>query len=113
MFKILIVDDDENGRYLLKINLEKRGFATIEGQHGKEGLDLWLRHANEIRLVISDYDMPLMSGDDMVITARSLNLFTPAIILSGVDRECQGDVTFLRRGDFKQIETAIIAIANQ
>ena len=57
---ILIVDDKEENRYLLRLLLEGAGLAVAEATHGGEGL----ASARQTRpdLVISDILMPVMDG---------------------------------------------------
>jgi len=56
---ILIVDDEENIRFVLKYNLELDGHSVIEAKHGEEALG----HArSEIDLILLDVMMPVMNG---------------------------------------------------
>ena len=94
--KILVVEDDKGARETLA-SLLKHKYAVITAEDGQEGLELWMREADVLALVISDYAMPRLNGDDMIKTARSLQLRTPTIIFSGVDRECEPDTICLRK----------------
>lgn len=60
MTKILIVDDIEENRYLLKNYLESDGYIVIEAKNGIEALEI-LR-SNGVNLIISDILMPQMDG---------------------------------------------------
>jgi PAS domain S-box-containing protein len=57
---ILIVDDKEENRYLLRLLLEGAGLAVAEATHGGEGLAS--ARATRPDLVISDILMPVMDG---------------------------------------------------
>ncbi|MDD4118472.1 MAG: response regulator [Kiritimatiellae bacterium] len=57
---ILIVDDKEENRYLLRLLLEGAGLAVAEATHGGEGLTS--ARATRPDLVISDILMPVMDG---------------------------------------------------
>ncbi|WP_418637558.1 PAS domain S-box protein [Winogradskyella sp.] len=65
METILIVDDNYQNLYLLKVILEEAGYNVIEAKDGKEGLDL-LQHTfdnnGKVDLIISDILMPVMDG---------------------------------------------------
>jgi CheY-like chemotaxis protein len=65
---ILIVDDDEVSRYLLKGALANTGYRVLEAHGGKEGLDL----AREIRprLIILDLAMPDLSGFEVLAALK-------------------------------------------
>ncbi|MBI5056538.1 MAG: response regulator [Nitrospirae bacterium] len=58
--KILIVDDNNDDRRLLKYNLERRNCAVIEASDGVEGLELAVVHKPD--LIIADALMPRMDG---------------------------------------------------
>lgn len=60
MTKILIVDDIDENRYLLKNYLESDGYIVIEAKNGIEALEI-LKN-NEVHLIISDILMPQMDG---------------------------------------------------
>ncbi|HPC37707.1 MAG TPA: response regulator [Exilispira sp.] len=60
MSKILIVDDFEENRYLLRNYLESDGYDVIEAKNGVEALNLLKNE--KIDLIISDILMPQMDG---------------------------------------------------
>lgn len=62
--QILIVDDDEVSRYLLKSALANSGYRLLEAQGGKEGLRL-AREAKP-KLIILDLAMPDLSGFEVL-----------------------------------------------
>ena len=59
--KILVVDDEERMRRLVKDFLAKKGYVVIEASNGREALDLFYKD-NSIDLVILDVMMPVMDG---------------------------------------------------
>lgn len=67
--KILIVDDDEISRYLVKSILSNRGYRFLEAQDGTEGLRL----ARESRpnLIVLDLSMPDLDGFEVLETLSS------------------------------------------
>jgi CheY-like chemotaxis protein len=58
--KILIVDDNDNNRKLLRVILEKSGYEVHETLYGEEGIRL----AKELipDLILMDVQLPTMSG---------------------------------------------------
>ena len=60
MKKILLIDDDDLGRMLLKEHLLRSGFEVIEAQDGNIGKELF--HSNNIDVVITDIFMPFKEG---------------------------------------------------
>ena len=63
MKKILVVDDADNQRRLIRVVLENAGFAVVEARDGHEALAL---ATPDIDLVITDYYMPGMDGVALV-----------------------------------------------
>ena len=59
--KILIVDDEERMRKLVRDFLVKKNFAVVEAADGSEALDLFFADS-EISLVILDVMMPKLNG---------------------------------------------------
>ncbi len=58
--KILIVDDNAEDRYLLKLNMVHHGCEVIEAANGAEGLHL--ASSDRPDLIVSDALMPVMDG---------------------------------------------------
>ena len=58
--KILIVEDDENIRELLRLYLEREGYTVIEAENGVEGIKQWKSEKPDMLLL--DVMMPVMDG---------------------------------------------------
>ena len=67
--KVLIVDDDEVSRYLLRGLLADTRFAVLEATDGAEGLRLAAQE--QPRAVFLDLDMPGLSGFEVLEALRS------------------------------------------
>jgi len=85
--KILIVDDLEANRLLLRYILRGLGFDISEAANGQEGLDLANKFAFD--LVITDLLMPYKSGLTMVHELRQIENYrnTPILAVSSSSRE--------------------------
>jgi CheY-like chemotaxis protein len=79
---VLLVDDDPSLRELLSIRLEKAGFETHEAEDGIDGLAK-LRDGLP-NVIISDLQMPRMSGSEFVSVVRRRFPSIPVIVLAGV-----------------------------
>jgi two-component system chemotaxis response regulator CheY len=68
---ILIVDDDPAIRKLIIRLLQKIGeFEYVEAEHGQDAL---MKCNDSVDLVITDIDMPIMSGDTLIKTLRTMS----------------------------------------
>ena len=69
MSTILVVDDEPNMRFLVRITLEGAGYDVVEAHHGVAALE----RAKESRpdLVVTDLMMPVMSGRELIDRLRS------------------------------------------
>ena len=64
---ILIVEDEPVLRDMARDILEECGYRILEASSGREALDVWNQHANEIDLLLTDMVMPDgISGADLV-----------------------------------------------
>ncbi len=78
--KILVVDDGDANRRLIKLILEKAGCQVSEAENGKLGLDKAL--ANHFDLILMDMQMPVMDGYKATETLRQAGSKTPILALT-------------------------------
>jgi signal transduction histidine kinase len=62
---ILLIEDEQPVRTLVRRVLEMQGYAVLEAQTGSEAIALSARHAGPIHLLISDVIMPQMNGYEL------------------------------------------------
>lgn len=63
--KVLIVDDSRTIRQQVNFTLSKGGFAVVEAEDGKDGIEK-LKANPDVAMIISDVNMPNMNGLEMV-----------------------------------------------
>jgi PAS domain S-box-containing protein len=80
---ILLVEDEEQTRLIVKNMLNKLGFTVIEASNGKEALEEYYTKASDITLVMTDLGMPIMDGYALFSELKKLNPQLPIIISSG------------------------------
>jgi DNA-binding NtrC family response regulator len=80
---ILLVDDEEKVVFVMKLMLGNLGCAVIAAVNGKEAMDLYQEHGDEITLVVTDIGMPVMDGYQLFQELKILNPVLPIIIASG------------------------------
>jgi CheY-like chemotaxis protein len=70
MKRILLVDDDVMARQVLMLLLEQHGYACDEAEHGAAAL-AWLEQGQQVDLIISDNDMPVMPGLEFLVRVKA------------------------------------------
>jgi signal transduction histidine kinase len=80
---LLLVEDEEGVRKLLKHVLQRRGYKVIEASDGEEALRLYERRGPEIHLILTDMVMPRMSGRELGRKLRELKSDVKIIYMSG------------------------------
>jgi two-component system cell cycle sensor histidine kinase/response regulator CckA len=73
---VLLVEDEESVRQLVRETLETKGYRVIEGENGNAGLAAAEAHQGTIDLLITDVIMPAMGGHEL---AQRLVESRPAI----------------------------------
>ncbi len=79
--KILLIEDEEMVRATFAAFLDRWGHEAILAKDGREGLDLFSRQ--QIDLVLTDLDMPVMGGLEVLAHLHRTSPETPVIIISG------------------------------
>lgn len=68
--KALVADDSVLSRSLMKQMLEKQLFDVTDAQDGQQALEI-IKNNPEIKLLMTDYAMPLMDGFELVKAVRN------------------------------------------
>ena len=85
---ILVVDDEQDIRDLLRILLEKEGYRVAKAAHGLEAVEYVKDHKDEVSLVVMDIVMPVMDGIEASTKIREM---TDVPILFLTARSSDGD----------------------
>lgn len=100
MRKILIVEDESRMREILGIMLRLKGYETDFAENGKEGLNKILR--NHYDVVISDINMPEMTGEELLDEVNRLNIPVSFIFITAYG-SIDSAVDSMRKGIFDYI----------
>lgn len=104
MKSILLIDDDPVVRSLVSGILRKNGYNVFVAKDGREGIDLTKEKQPD--LVITDYQMPGISGIEVLGKIKKMNAAMPVIMLTA-----HGDATLtiksIQEGAFDFIEKPI------
>ncbi len=67
--KVLVVDDSPTARFLVTTFLKVHQYQVLEAKNGPEALEMIERHP-DLKIVITDYNMPGMNGDELTKKIR-------------------------------------------
>ena len=81
--KVLVVDDEDALRMLLKDELTLHGFDVSDAENGMVAIDKL--NKDHFDLVVLDIKMPEMDGIEVLRNIREQNLSKKVIMLTGVD----------------------------
>ena len=79
--RILLADDQQEVREMTKLMLGMDGHIVTEAVNGREALDLFA--PGRFDLVITDYLMPLMRGDELARSIKRLAPSEPVLMITG------------------------------
>ncbi|MBX3174781.1 MAG: response regulator [Gemmatimonadaceae bacterium] len=79
---VLLVEDDATVRTTTQRVLARAGFRVIEASDGPAALKLFEQHRDEIDAVVTDLQMPHMSGGELVARLRRHRANLPVVVTS-------------------------------
>jgi PAS domain S-box-containing protein len=93
---VLLVEDEEAVRQLIRRILEARGYKVLLARHGGEALELIHQTDVPIHLLLTDAVMPVLSGPELLRRAIALRPVMKLAIMSGyTDRPAVTGVPFI------------------
>lgn len=90
---ILVVDDEEDIRKLVRVLAERAGYRVAEASSGQEALALLEERVFEPRLLLTDIVMPGMNGLSLAARAHHIRPSLPVIFMSGFASEYQEELS--------------------
>lgn len=82
---ILIVEDEKPISDILKFNLEKEGYKTVQAYDGEEGLNL--AKTQDFDLILLDVMLPKMDGFQVLREVRNVKMNIPIILVTAREDE--------------------------
>jgi CheY-like chemotaxis protein len=83
--RILLVDDEPSVREAFRMMLEFDGHSVTEANDGAEALDLFAR--GQIDLVVTDFEMPVMKGNELAVRIKQLAPQQPILMITAHGKE--------------------------
>src|SRR3954463_2616213 len=81
MPRVLIIDDEESLRRMLRTMLERAGHTVLDAPDGREGMALWHRETTDV--VVTDLFMPEMDGIHVLLEMKHVARKPKLIVMSG------------------------------
>lgn len=95
--KILIIEDNEVDRRLIRDILQYHGFEVIEASDGKEGIDMAIKQRPD--LILLDMQLPVMDGFEVLRVIRNNQDLNNIRIITVTSMAMTGDrETILKAG---------------
>jgi two-component system, cell cycle sensor histidine kinase and response regulator CckA len=80
---VLVVEDEESLRDLLRLVLEGNGIKVLQAADGVEAVEVFIAHQDEIGIVLSDIGLPRLGGWDAFLKMKEINPKVKGVLASG------------------------------
>jgi len=80
---ILLIDDEPLVTDICEMMIESLGYCVLKTHSGLEGLEVFMANKDKIDLIISDFNMPGMNGQEVVNTLRIMGYPVKVLLSSG------------------------------
>jgi len=81
--RVLLVDNERLVREMIRLLMGKIGFSVVEANNGAEALALFARE--RVDLVVTDYEMPFLKGNELAAKIRQMAPRQPILMITGFD----------------------------
>jgi CheY-like chemotaxis protein len=96
----MLVEDEQALRLVTRVLLERYGYRVVEAENGVSAMATWLRHREQIALLLTDLVMPGgLSGQQLASRLQRDNPQLKVIFTSGYSAEIAGRHLQLRTGE--------------
>lgn len=97
--KILVVDDEEDVREVLKLHLEGAGFNILEAENGEVAISVLRSEDNMVNvgLILCDIRMPKVNGVECIDFLRKEAPGIPIVVVTGYP-DTEMATSFLKKG---------------
>ena len=84
---VLVVDDEEDLRDIIRRMLDRRGFAALVAGDSKQAIAACREHPGEIDILVTDLGLPGVSGGDLAREATELRPGMQVVYISGLPKD--------------------------
>src|SRR5262245_50686894 len=86
--RILLIDDEPGVRAAMKLLLSIDQHTIVEAENGRQ--ECFLFSPGDFDLVITDYEMPYMKGDEVARTIKCLVPSQRIVMVTGIPEKLEG-----------------------
>lgn len=79
--KVLVVDDSLVVRTIIEKTVQKMGYEAVQAGNGQEALDILAQQADDVELVLLDWNMPVMDGHNTVMNIKQNQAYNHLCII--------------------------------
>ena len=80
---VLLIDDEEMVINISEMMLKNLGYKVLKAHSGSEGVQLFEENQSKIDLIISDLEMPMMNGEEVMDKLRAIDPQIKVMLSSG------------------------------
>lgn len=84
---VLVVDDEPMVRDLCQMLLERQGYEVMTAENGMRAVEIFQEHWRQIGLVVLDWTLPRLCGDDVFRLMVRIDLEVRVLFCSGYPPE--------------------------
>lgn len=84
---VLLVDDEEDLRDIMRRMLERRGFDTLVARDSEQAITACRDHPGVIDILVTDLGLPGVSGAELSMKAVSLRPEMSVVYISGLPKD--------------------------
>ncbi len=97
--KILIIDDEQDVREVIKLHLEGEGFNILEAENGEEAINTLREEDNMVNVgvILCDIRMPKVNGVECVDFLRREAPGIPVVVVTGYP-DTEMATAFMKKG---------------
>ncbi len=81
--RVLVVDDDLRVRNVARSYVEKLNFDVVTAEDGRDGLEQFEQHHDQLVAVLLDMTMPVLGGVEAMAGMREIDASVPIVLVSG------------------------------
>jgi DNA-binding NtrC family response regulator len=84
---VLVVDDEEDLRDIMRRMLDRRGFATLVAGDAQQAITVCREHPGDIDILVTDLGLPGASGGELSQVATELRPGMQVVYISGLPKD--------------------------